>query len=324
MRFSRKEEPAAVGHQWTMGSQLASVATSALLWLAIALSPVGFAVAMWAVSHPASVVPASGLSAESQAEQLVAGEFATRTITVWLGAARGQEDLVHALLPGSSALPLPLVGMDAADAMPVAYSRSGDGVWSVTVAVTVTDARMVSRRFFVLPVKVTGSLATAVAMPAEVPSTAVAAAAPELDYSVTVRPGSPVGATVAEFLAAYLTGVGDVSRVVTPKVPIVAVQPAPFSAVQISAIAAHSEVSVKPADGTCVDVLVTAVASVGDRQQITVQYPLVLAARAGRWEVAQVRQSPLLATKQPSAVLSPVPVTAYPPPVTPSTSSTQM
>ncbi len=332
MRFgARKEKSAApdrvppVGHQWTMGNQLASVATTAVLWVAIALGPTAFAVVMWQTVHPTSSAPtAVGLSAESQAEQLVAGEFATRVITVWLGAARGQEDLVRTLLPISGSQMLPAVGMTVADAMPVAYTGSGGGVWTVTVAATVSDSRMTARRFFALPVKVAGSTAAAVAMPAEVPSTAVAVAMPALDYSVTVPSDSPVSATSSEFLAAYLTGAGDVARVVSPKAPIVAVQPAPFTAVELSEVAAHSGIPASPADGARIEVLVTASAHVGDLQQVMVQYALTLTARAGRWEVSLVRPAPLLASKQPSAAPSAAPaVTASPAPSTPSTSSTQ-
>jgi Conjugative transposon protein TcpC len=318
-------DPAVVGHQWTMGNQLASVATTFLLWVAIALGPTSFAVVMWQASHPASTSPtAVGLSPESQAEQLVAGEFATRVVTVWLSASRGQEDLVRTLLPVASSQLLPPVGMTVADAMPVAYTGSGGGVWTVTVAATVSDARMTARRFFAVPVKVAGTTVAAIAMPAEVPSTAVAAAAPALDYSVTVPSSSSVSATSAEFLAAYLTGAGDVARVVSPKAPIVAVQPAPFTAVELSAVTAHSAIPASPADGARLEVLVTASAHVGDQQQVSVQYPLTLTARAGRWEVSLVRPAPLLASKQPSAAPSAVPaVTASPAPSTPSTSSTQ-
>ncbi|MBA3019635.1 conjugal transfer protein [Propionicimonas sp.] len=328
--FSRKPEqapadPAVVGHQWTMGSQMASTAVTGLLWVAIALGPVAFAVSMWQATHP--VAPSSaamGLSSEAQSRQLVAGEFATRAVTVWLGASRGQEDLVHTLLPASSGQMLPEAGMQVADAMPVGYVDAGNGVWAVTVAATVTDARMVSRRFFTLPVQVAGSTVSAVAMPAEVPSTALAAAAPALDYSVAVPPSSPVVTTSTEFLAAYLAGSGDVARVVAPRAAITAVQPAPFTAVRIGSVAAHSEIPDSPADGARVDVLVTAVAQVGGQQAVSVQYSLTLTARAGRWEVSQVRSAPLLAAKQPTATPSVAPaVTASPAPSTPSTSSTQ-
>lgn len=305
------------GHRWTMGSQLGAVAVTGLLWLAVALGPIALVVVLWQSSHSSSDPVAGGLTAESQSSQLVAGEFATRVVTVWLSASRGQESLVQAVLPASSSQVLPEVGMTVADAVPVSYVDAGGGVWAVTVAATVTDTRSTARRFFSVPIKVVGQGAAAVSMPAEVPSTALIANPPAVDYSVSVAPDSSVVTTSTEFLTAYLCGVGDVARVVSPQAPIGAVQPARFTSVAVNQVAAHAEIPDHPRDGARIDVLVTASASAGLQQSVLVQYPLTLVARAGRWEVAEVRPAPILATKQPSPSVVPA-VSGSSTPTTPS------
>lgn len=306
------------GHQWTMGSQAASVALTVALWVLIALGPLSLVVALVAANRPAAVSNSAGVTSKAQTDQLVAGEFATRAIKEWLSAYRGQEQSVRALLPVSSTQILPSRGSSVTDTAVAGYADAGGGVWSVTVAATVADSRHTARRFFTLPVKVEGSTAVALSMPAEVPSTIAAANPPLVDYPVSIQSDSPVATTAAEFLGSYLAGAGDVARVVTPNAPIVAVRPASFVGVKVDQIAAHSEVPNQPGDGVQVDVLVTAVASVSAQQSVTVQYPLVLTARGGRWEVSQVRLAPLVAAKQPPVV---PPTAAQAPSFPPNTSS---
>jgi hypothetical protein len=73
-------------------------------------------------------------------EQAMAGEFAQRVVLTWLAATReGPEDLL-ALVKDAQLAFLPEQPFTATD-LTVARIEDADGVWSVTVAATVTDAR---------------------------------------------------------------------------------------------------------------------------------------------------------------------------------------
>ena len=87
---------------------------------------------------------------------------------------------------------------------------------------------------------------------------------------------------VAAFLAAYLTGVGDLGRYTVPGSSLVPVEAAPFVTVEI--IRSGSATS---ADGTRhVAALVRATDAAGRGQLL--EYSLVVSQRDGRWEVAEL------------------------------------
>src|SRR5690606_13020169 len=115
----------------------------------------------------------------------------------------------------------------------VARIEDTGGVWSVTVAVTVTDAREQStRRYFQVPITSTNGTLTALMLPTPVsPPPAEAGSASE--YRTHVDPSSPVGQTVVQFLAAYIAGAGDVSRYMTPGQVVSALTPAPYTSVDL-------------------------------------------------------------------------------------------
>jgi hypothetical protein len=106
-------------------------------------------------------------------------------------------------------------------------------------------------------------------------------------YGVTVPQGD-LSSAVGQFLAAYLTGAGEVSRYLAPGVKLTAVSPAPYTALavqQVSAVEEATSAEQIPADGTKVRVL----ASVEARDTTgrwPLAYELTLKARSGRWEVA--------------------------------------
>ncbi|MDT7847483.1 hypothetical protein [Streptomyces justiciae] len=93
---------------------------------------------------------------------------------------------------------------------------------------------------------------------------------------------------MGEFLAAYLTGAGEVDRYLAPGVRPTAVSPAPFTAVtvrQISAIEEAAAGNEVPGDGTRVHIRATAAAQ-DTTGRWPLAYELTLTARSGRWEVA--------------------------------------
>lgn len=301
----------AAGVAWTQGTGLVTNLAAAGLWVAIAAGPVALGVVM--LGRPASVpVVAPQLVADPQVEvaRQRAEEFAVRVVTVWLGAHRGQEGLVGALLPQAAGLTLPQAGLSVTDPMVASSTSSGGGVWAVTVAAQVTDSRMSARRFFTVPIRVVGELVVAVALPSERPGSQVIAAGPELDYSVDVPAGSALMQVAADFLNALLAGRGDVQRLISPEAQVRPVMPAPFTTVKVIRVAVQQEIPVQPRDGVRLEVLVTATALVDVTQQVTVQYALTLAVRAGRWEVAAVRDIPLMSKVAGTAIPSASPAPA--------------
>ncbi len=95
------------------------------------------------------------------------------------------------------------------------------------------------------------------------------------------------------FLAAFLTGAGELTRYASPSSPIVAVQPPPFTDVDVL----RSGLVGIPGGLTEVAVLVRGTDADG-RTQI-LEYALVVEQRDGRWEVSRLLPAPTL--KQPEA-----------------------
>ncbi|MFG2894925.1 conjugal transfer protein [Streptomyces sp. NPDC048248] len=184
--------------------------------------------------------------------------------------------------------------------------------WSVTVAARITssakDADSGRVRYFQVPVRATGGRGasgwTAAALPAEVAApTGAKGAAPELSYGAAHAPlnSDPAVQTVRGFLAAYLTGRGELDRYLSPGTALHAVRPAPYTAVALTQIADHGQGPAEgaeaqaPPDGVQRRLLVDVE---GDGQHTSsrpMTYAIELRARDGRWEVASLEAAPALA-----------------------------
>jgi hypothetical protein len=113
------------------------------------------------------------------------------------------------------------------------------------------------------------------------------ATVPASPYQVTVSDGDLTSA-VGEFVAAYLTGAGEVDRYLAPGANLSAISPAPYTAAavqQVSAVEQTAAAEQVPGDGTKVHILAQV-----DAQDASGRWPLAyeltLKARSGRWEVA--------------------------------------
>jgi pyruvate/2-oxoglutarate dehydrogenase complex dihydrolipoamide acyltransferase (E2) component len=143
-------------------------------------------------------------------------------------------------------------------------------------------------RYYAVPVSSdsTGSSFTVTGAPGVVAGPA-RAEVPTSSYGVLVPEGD-LSLAVGQFLAAYLTGAGEVDRYLAPGVKLTAVSPAPYTAVAVQQVSAAEQAAAAaqvPADGTTVRVL----ASVEARDTAgrwPLGYELTLKARSGRWEVA--------------------------------------
>jgi hypothetical protein len=292
--------------RWTGGSQLATRAATAVLWTALVAGPLALALAVLTfLTVSAGSSPVVAPAADHAGEQVAVEEFAQRFVVTWLQTPQGQEQQLAPYVRVTH-LTLPEVPWRADQPATAAVGRIRDGLWTVTVAVTVSaPGSPAQRRYFQVPVRsvsrtgvsngtdANGMFAAALPAPVAAPTPA---AAPDLAYPYPANPTDPVVTSVGEFLTALLTGQGDVTRYVSPGTNVSAIAPPPYTTVAVTEVMVDRERvgSGPPASGERLAVLVTAQATAGPRQDIDVQYALTLLARAGRWEVKAVEPTPTL------------------------------
>lgn len=292
------------GMQWTGGPAVATRAVTVALWAAIAVGP-AYAVYDLVVADQAPESSTLEQTPATDPAEAVAGEYGTRVVLAWLTATRTTSDQALTLLPQLRPGQLPETAPLVRDAV-VSSVTPGDleqGLWSVTVgydvgtAVPDSDAVLWSRQYAQVVLQVqpssTGYTAAAVSLPSAVAGPQTASPVVTLGYSAQLSTDDPLLQTASQFLEAYLTGQGDITRVLTPGTEIAAVTPAPYS--QITAItgAAVEEDALEPVDGAVAEVLVTAWVTRADETSVQVQYPLQLTARSGRWEVTAIQSTPV-------------------------------
>ncbi|GGM20597.1 hypothetical protein GCM10010129_76140 [Streptomyces fumigatiscleroticus] len=261
------------------------------LFTAIAAGPVALGVAV--LSGPATVAAAPTAKPAAVRTSLAADPsgYAQLFVGAWLrshadDASSGQARLAQSLAPDVE-LPDPV----AAQAVPesvtaVRSAQRSSGRWTVAVAAQYADA---SVRYFVVPVAADADrdAFTVTGVPGVVAGPA-RAEAPKSPYAVTVPSGSELSSAVGEFLAAYLTGAGEVDRYLAPGMTLTPVSPAPYTAVAVQQVMAVEEAAVGervPGDGTRVRIRVVVEArDEGGRWPLA--YEVNLAARSGRWEIA--------------------------------------
>ncbi|MGL5827191.1 MAG: conjugal transfer protein [Nocardioides sp.] len=300
-------------HQAT--SALAAKAAPAGLLTCLVLGPIGAVAGALALAQSGQSAPAAVVTATDQAnERAVVGQFAQQVVVTWLTTTQDKPDALLALVKDAQVSTLsqtPFVVVDPG----VAGIVDVNGVWSVTVAATVTDARKsTTRRYFQIPVRFDRGSVAALTLPAPV------AAPPVSDgdsrgYRAQIDTTTALGQSVAQFLTAYVAGSGDVSRYLTPGVSLVPLSPAPYTSVQVSEIrveGSEQPAASTPQDGTRVRVLVLATATVTTKQTSSVTYALTLTARAGRWEITAIDPAPSQPTHTPDAPSAPEPEPAEP------------
>lgn len=304
--------------QWTGGSKWATRGATGLLWTLVACGPVGLLMGGVAFLSAQPVASAQTQRVEDTAsEQTAVGEFSQRLVVAWLTTSRGEEAALAVFLDASS-IQLPEVPWTVTDPATAALAHTGPGRWAVTVAATVTTppaagadpAQAASvRRFFTVPVRYDAGALVAEALPAPVAAPATAEAG-RLGYGYSLADQHPASTASAEFLAALLTGTGDVTRYVSPGTQIQAITPAPYAEVRIRKLQVDqdpADLPDEPDNGDQLHELVTAEVRSTAGQAISVQYALTLAAREGRWEVLSMEPAPRLAAEQSAATSSATP-----------------
>jgi hypothetical protein len=262
------------------------------VWTVIAAGPVALAVAV--ASTPTTVqaaTPAKPTTVRTVAAAADPGGYAQLFVSAWLRSSADDATTAQARLALSMApdveLPKPAPGAQSKlQSVTTVRSTQRDGrAASVTVAAQYADG---SVRYYAVPVATdrAGALFAVTGAPGVVAGPG-RAEVPKSPYRVTVPEGD-LSSAVGEFLAAYLTGAGEVSRYLAPGVQLSAVSPAPYTAVlvqQVSAVDQAAAAEHIPADGTTVRVLAEVEArDAGGRWPLA--YELTLKARSSRWEIA--------------------------------------
>lgn len=252
-----------------------------------------------------------GLDARHQA----AGEYALAFTTSWLSATREApgdlENYIDRSTFESGLSEKPWAYRDPAVSSIVVDEDIASVVVSVSVQETTYDkngdaSSTWSRRYFQVPVLVAeegirvATLPTPIAQPSS-------PALPGLGYGQQLTTSDAAGATVMEFLTAYLTGAGDITRFISPAADIVPVKPALF--VQLDPVELRTDTRAidGASDGTEIHVLATIRAANVDSRALSSTYALTLTVRAGRWEVKSVDAAPIFSEASTNTAVTPTP-----------------
>lgn len=242
------------------------------------------------VGEPAEIV--TGRS------QLVSA-FAQQFIVTYLSSIAGQQDLLSQYVSSGQQTELPSTALQIKETMVVFSARAVAtpdlDVWSVTISVrlarpgaTATDTRL----FYRVGVSAIQGRLRALTLPSVV-SPPEAGFDLELAYSSPCATSTPFGAIATGFLTAFLAGSGDVNRYTSVDSGIAALQPPPFTGLDV--------VSVSADDSTCGDnsgaarILVTIRPKSAGGTVVSLAYPLTLRRTAGQWQVISMDSIPALA-----------------------------
>jgi hypothetical protein len=272
------------------------------LWLLVLSGPVAALILATQVSslRERLDVVDSGTGVELQPDTPGAEGFAELFIATYLSAGEDSTDGLDLFVDGVSLDGVEDASWSVARTTSLGAEEVGPGYFAVTVAAEVLAADLdsggqtvwlpVGTRFYSVGVAETSTGFAISGLPTLV-SAPVGATAPELLIGrldgLDNAPG--LEGMLPRFLAAFLTGVGELTRYTSPSAHIVPVQPPPFASVEILQTG-----SVDMSDGvTQVAAIVRATDSAGRAQVL--EYWLVVSQRDGRWEVSELLPAPPLA-----------------------------
>ena len=285
--------PASAGQ--VVASTLTTKVIHVALIVCLALGPVGAVLGWVGVTRRLPAAAAAQTVTQESPDRATAALYAAEAVTAWLTASRDNADRVTAVLPGLQVGDLPEVPFKVRDVVVGQVISQPGGVWSVTVAVTVTDAAKTSvRRHYQIPIRVDDQGVTALTLPAFVAIPAVVPAGTSV-YGTRVDLTSDAATAAGQFLTALLTGQGEVSRYVSPGVQIAPILPAPFAQLRVDEVLATGDLPAAAVDGARLQLQVSVTGTVTVQQRLHSTYWLTLAARGGRWEIASIDTQPAAA-----------------------------
>ncbi|MFF9690456.1 conjugal transfer protein [Streptomyces sp. NPDC014623] len=278
------------------------------VWTALAAGPAALVVAC---AMPRTVVAAAQPTAVAAAPVRTADPSGVAALfcDLWLRSDDAAPDsetarMAHTLAP-DVALPSHTGAASAQpvqSVMAVRSERLGGGRWSVVIAAQFTvrdedasaaEAGKAARavQYFAVPVVAKESAGGAGAFRVTAPPARVAgpvlAASGASRFENRLPADSELVASLGEFFGAYLAGVGEVDRYLSPGTELAAVADAGYTAVRVEDVSADAEVAAGPVpeDGTSVRVQARVTALAAKAEQWPLAYELTMTARSGRWEV---------------------------------------
>ncbi|TBO59453.1 conjugal transfer protein [Streptomyces kasugaensis] len=332
MKWRRREEqmpPVEESAQPDTGWATTSMSTGAMAnwtavvrWSAWGLLLAGPLLGGWALASATTpvAVPTRAEAPQAQpasSDAVAPAGFAEVYVAAYVKAGDSDEDAeeLAAFYPAARSMSWSAQGGSerAMSASAVQVRQISAGYWSVTVAARITGSSKNSDsgrvRYFQVPLRATSDRGasgwTAAALPAEVAApTGSKGAAPELSYGAAHAPldSDPAVQTVRGFLAAYLTGRGELDRYLSPGTALRPVRPAPYATVALTQIADHGQGPAEgaeaqtPPDGVQRRLLVDVEGDGKHTSRRPMTYAIELRARDGRWEVASLEAAPALAT----------------------------
>jgi len=261
-------------------------ATAALLWGLVAAGAVLGALAF--LTRPSR--PAETRAEDSRPPT----GFAELYVGAFLGAGEGSESMLLPFLADPPKLRGVSSGsMYAARTAAIGVEVVAPRYWSIDVAAEVLGRvgdgyESLGIRVYRVAVLDADGGPVAVTLPSLVTIPTAPAPAPlGLRASAQPRPDDELAAAITGFVTAFLCGDGDVERYVAPGSAVAAVQPPPFRTAEVLSLARSTT------EGPVEHVLVVVDGRdvIGRRQQLA--YGLVVARRAGRWEVQHIAAPPL-------------------------------
>lgn len=290
-------------------------AAAAALWALVISGPLLGLAAFAEHSTPPRTAAAPAATADTTGAAGVAELY----LQAFLAAGQGSEASVRVYYP---AFPdqAQASGQREAEAVALVSSRTTSaGVVTVVLAAHVVAAQTGGtwadegwHYYQIAMAAPAGGGYLALDLPAEIQAPASLASAPNSGYSDSDAPtsGTPLSAAVAQFLQAYLTGNGVVSRYTTSGSALTAITPTPYTSVQLTGLAtdatsSQDEATAVPAAGATRHVLATVTAVDALGHNYTLAYPLTLVSVAGQWEVASLAPAPALASAPAAGLASP-------------------
>lgn len=234
----------------------------------------------------------------------LAESFAQEFVVTYLSASSGEQERLAAFVGGNQQITLPKSAQQVSDPVVVYAARSlANGnldVWTVTVSVRVGKEASATtpRQYYRVAISVAEGRLRALTLPAAVEPPGRGADLAQA-YSSPCAEDTPLAQVARGFLAAYLTGSGDVSRYTSLDAGIAALHPAPFSALSTVTITADN--SSCGTSGTTARILANTNPKSDSGAAPSLAYPLTMVRTEGQWQVRSIDALPAL--KEPLTVV---------------------
>lgn len=280
-------------------------AVQIVLWLLVMSGPVAALLVANRVSSIGDRLDALSITAGVEVPSDTSGVegFAELFIAAYLGAGENSTDVLTPFLDGVALDGVEAGSWSAARTTSLGAREISPGYSAVVIAAEVvatssgTDEQPawtpVGTRYFSVGVIETTTGWAVTGLPTLIPAPAKTAVRELLVERMDGLAGVPgLEEMLPRFLAAFLTGDGELTRYTSPSSRIVVVQPPPFTSVEVLRTGL-AETSDGPIE---VGALVRGVDADGRAQVL--EYALVVELRDGRWEVSRLLPAPSLAPSE--------------------------